>query len=158
MQNIDLKEMKLNREGNLVSKTHRTCSNKNCKAVFEITSKTVTLCNKCNSERVKCTDPKSKMLNRSKSRAKSNKLNFNLTIEDIKIPEYCPILGMKLNCHKGSPGGKKDSPALDRINNQFGYIKGNVRVISHLANMMKSHASDEEMVLFAKWINKEFPG
>jgi len=153
-----MQNLKLNREGNLVSKTHRECSNKDCKKIFEITSKTVTLCNNCNSERVKCTDPRSKMLGRAKSRAKSRKLSFNLTIDDIIIPEYCPILNIKLCCHKGNSGGKKDSPALDRINNQFGYIKSNVRVISHLANMMKSHASEEEMILFAKWINKEFPG
>lgn len=153
-----MKELKLNREGNLVSKTHRECSNKNCKSIFAITSKTVTLCPKCNSNRVKCTDPRSKMLMRAKSRAKVKNITFNLTIEDIQIPSYCPILGIKLNCHKGASGGRKNSPALDRINPQLGYVKGNIRVISHLANMMKSHASEEEMVLFAKWVNKEFPG
>ena len=141
-----------NREGYLISETHRQCTNKLCNNIFKITSKTVTLCNKCNSERVKCTDPKSKMLRRAKSRAKIKNLDFNIGIEDIIIPEYCPILNIKLNTHSGKSGGKKDSPALDRINPKLGYTKNNIRVISHLANMMKSHANNEELLIFAKWI------
>lgn len=143
-----------NREGNLVSETHRECSNKDCKKVFKITSKTVTLCNECNSNRVKNSDKRSKMINGAKNRAKTKNLDFNISVEDIEIPEFCPVLGIKLNIHKGRSGGFKDSPALDRINNSKGYVKGNVRVISHLANMMKSYANDQELILFAEWINK----
>jgi hypothetical protein len=148
-----MEDFKINREGNLISQTHRECTNKNCKKIFKKTSKTVTLCNECNSNRVKGRDKKTKMLNGAKNRAKIKNLDFNIDLSDIIIPEYCPVLKIKLNVHKGIPGGKKDSPALDRINNNIGYVKGNVRVISHLANMMKSHANNEELLLFAKWIN-----
>ncbi len=141
-----------NREGNLISETHRQCTNKLCGKIFKITSKTVTLCNNCNSERVKCTDPKSKMFARAKNRSRIKQLPFNITVDDIIIPEYCPILNIKLNTHKGRSGGKKDSAALDKIDPKKGYTKDNIRVISHLANMMKSYANDEELLLFAKWI------
>lgn len=141
-----------NREGNLVSETHRQCTNSECKIIFKKTSKTVTLCNKCNSNRVKCTDPRSKILNGAKNRAKSKNIDFNLNINDIIIPEYCPILGMRLKRHTGKPGGKKDSPSIDRINPNKGYIKDNIRIISHLANMMKSHATKAELLTFANWI------
>lgn len=57
-----------NREGYFVSETERECTK--CGIIFNKTSKTVTLCNKCNSERVKCTDPRSKMFARAKGRAK----------------------------------------------------------------------------------------
>lgn len=150
---ITYKNMKLNREGFLVSKDMRQCTNKDCGIIFKKTSKTVTLCNRCNSNRVKCTDIKYKMFSRAKSRAKQRNIEFNLNIEDIIIPEYCPVLNIKLVEHKGKPGGIKNSPALDRINNSLGYIKGNVVVISHLANMMKSSANNEELLKFAEWVN-----
>jgi len=141
--------METNREGYLVSESERECTK--CGVIFNKTSKTVTLCNKCNSERVKCTDPRSKMFARAKSRAKKKGLDFSITLSDIIIPEFCPILGCKLECKSGKPGGQKASPALDRIDSNKGYIKGNIQIISHLANMMKSHATEEEMISFAKW-------
>lgn len=147
-----------NREGNLVSKTHRECTNNECNNIFKITSKTVTLCPKCNSERVKNTDPIKRMFSRAKARSKIKNQDFTIELEDIIIPQYCPILNIKLEYYSGKAGGRNNSPSLDRINNNEGYIKGNVIVISHLANMMKSCSSIENLKQFAKWINKEFPG
>ncbi len=147
--------MKVNREGYKISETERECTN--CGTMFLKTSKTVTLCNKCNSERVKCTDPESKMLQRAKGRAKLKDLVFDLTVKDIIIPKYCPILGLELICKTGTSGGQNNSPALDRIDSKKGYTKTNVRVISHLANMMKSCANNSEMIKFADWVNKNIP-
>ena len=148
-------ELVKNREGYLVSKTHRECTC--CRNLFKITSKTVTLCNVCNSERVKATGEVSKMLLRAKNRAKIKNLEFNLTAEDITIPTHCPILGVPLQNKKGSPGGSPNSPALDRKDNSKGYIKGNVVVISHLANMMKSSATEEQLIKFADWVYSSYP-
>jgi hypothetical protein len=125
--------------------------------MFLKTSKTVTLCNKCNSERVKCTDPEVKMLQRAKNRAKLKDLEFDLTVKDIIIPKHCPILGIELVCKSGTSGGQKNSPALDRKDSKRGYTKDNVQVISHLANMMKSHATEEELIAFANWIINSLP-
>jgi len=147
--------MKINREGYKISETERECTN--CGTMFLKTSKTVTLCNRCNSERVKCTSPESKMFQRAKGRAKQKGLDFNLTVKDIVIPKYCPILEIELVCKSGAPGGQKNSPALDRKDSKKGYTKDNVQVISHLANMMKSHATEEELIKFANWIIKNFP-
>jgi hypothetical protein len=147
--------MKINREGYKISETERECTN--CSTMFLKTSKTVTLCNKCNSERVKCTDPEVKMLQRAKGRAKQKGLEFDLTVKDIIIPKHCPILGIELICKSGTSGGQKNSPALDRINSNGGYTKDNVQVISHLANMMKSHATKEELIKFANWIIESIP-
>lgn len=153
-----MENLKLNREGNLISETHRECSNKMCKNMFKITSKTVTLCNFCNSKRVKTNDPIKKMWYRAKSRSKNKKLDFNLDYSDIIIPTFCPILGIELKQYSGNSGGKNHSPALDRIDNSKGYSKDNIMVISHLANMMKSCANNEQLIAFAKWVKKEFPG
>lgn len=146
--------MRKNREGYLISETERECTK--CHTIFQKTSKTVTLCNKCNSERVKCTDPESKMYQRAKRRAKVKGLDFTIDVKDIIIPKICPILGIDLESKQGISGGQKRSPALDRIDPNKGYIKGNVRVISHLANMMKSHATKQEMITFSKWVLSNF--
>lgn len=147
--------MRVNREGYKISETERECTN--CGTMFLKTSKTVTLCNKCNSKRVKCTDPEVKMLQRAKNRAKLKGLEFDLTVKDIIIPKHCPILGIELVCKSGTSGGHKNSPALDRKNSKRGYTKDNVQVISHLANMMKSHATEEELITFANWIINSLP-
>jgi len=141
-----------NREGYYVGETDRECTN--CGVIFPKTSKTVTLCNDCNSNRVKGESVEKKMLRRAKQRAKDKGLDFDLSVEDVAIPKFCPILEIELKMHKGRSGGNPNSPALDRIDNNKGYVKGNVMVMSHLANMMKSSATTEEMVKFAKWVIK----
>lgn len=142
--------MKKNREGFLVGETERECTR--CGTIFPITSKTVTLCPKCNTERVKSTAPEAKMLQRAKERAKKFNLEFNLELSDIIIPTHCPALGCELVVSKGRSGGSPESPALDRIDNTKGYIKGNVMVMSHLANQMKASANPEQLIKFAHWI------
>lgn len=82
-----------------------------------------------------------------KSRAKKAGLPFNLTIEDVTPPEYCPILGIKLERgHKGKAAGPQYcSPSVDRIIPELGYVKGNVIVISQLANAIKQNATPEQI-------------
>lgn len=90
------------------------------------------------------------LLSYAKRRAKRRNINFDITIEDIKIPQVCPILGIELRLNQSSEFGGKgrvspNSPSLDRINPSLGYIKNNVRVISHRANQLKNNASIEEL-------------
>lgn len=87
------------------------------------------------------------ILARIKHRAKKNNIPFNLTLEDIKIPEICPVLGIPLIKNHGHSGYFVDSPSVDRIKPELGYIKGNVRVISNRANLLKNDATVEELEL-----------
>ena len=87
------------------------------------------------------------MLDRSKSRAKRKGFEHNITIEDIKIPDKCPLLGISLFPGKGEVC--PNSPTLDRIDSSKGYIKGNVWVISYKANTIKSNATPEELLRIA---------
>ena len=89
------------------------------------------------------------MLYAARSRAKKAEIEFNLTIEDIAIPEICPVLGIPLfarvNGGKVPPTLLANSPSLDRIDNTKGYIRGNVQVISMRANNLKADGTLEEM-------------
>ena len=83
------------------------------------------------------------MLNRSKSRARRKGFEHTIELEDIIIPTHCPLLGIPL--FKGDDKVCPNSPSLDRIDSNLGYVKGNVWVISYKANTIKSNASIEEL-------------
>jgi hypothetical protein len=91
-------------------------------------------------------------VNGAKRRAIEKNIPFDIIYTDINILEYCPILGIKLNwC--GGPRDK-DTPSLDRIIPELGYVKGNICIISNLANMMKSEALYNELEKFSNNIMK----
>lgn len=94
----------------------------------------------------------------ARQRAKTRGLEFNLERTDIVIPTHCPVFGFEIVSGQGVGMGHATyhAPSLDRIDNSKGYIKGNVQVISHLANTMKSTASPEQLKLFAEWIMKTY--
>jgi len=90
----------------------------------------------------------------ARKRAEKRGFGFNIELSDLVFPEFCPILGIKLAPNEGHIG--ECSPSLDRIDNTKGYIKGNVQIISALANTMKSSATPEQLLLFAAWVNKTY--
>ena len=96
------------------------------------------------------------LLSSARNRAKKRNITFDLTVDDIQIPTHCPILGIPLTRNFGQHGGSFSSASLDRIVPDKGYVKGNVRVVSLLANNMKSNATPEQLLLFAEWIRKEY--
>ncbi len=103
-------------------------------------------------------NPQRYMLKSAVDRAK--KLGFACTITeaDIVIPEFCPLLGLKLQ--RGTGKQRAASPSLDKIIPSLGYVPGNVWVISHRANELKRDATLEELQMlaynFAKAVRK-FP-
>lgn len=88
----------------------------------------------------------------AKRRARENNLDFDLGREDVQIPAACPVLGIPIVHHQGSP--KDGSPSLDRIDNTKGYVKGNVAVISMKANRIKNNASLEEVRLVLQYMER----
>lgn len=109
--------------------------------------------NKKNRERISAKDralretsPEVFLLSGAKTRASKRGLEFDLVLEDIKVPAVCPLLEIPLVIGQGkvAPG----SPSLDRIDNGKGYVKGNVWVISYQANSMKNNSSAEELRAF----------
>jgi hypothetical protein len=83
------------------------------------------------------------MVQNARVRARATGVPFTITKEDLVIPTHCPILGIPL--FKGPRGGGDNSPSLDKIRPELGYVPGNIIVISNRANRLKADASIEEL-------------
>lgn len=96
------------------------------------------------------------LLSSARDRARKRGIPFSLTVEDIVIPTHCPILNIPLTRNLGAHGGTSSSASVDRIIPELGYVRGNIQVISLLANNMKSSASVEQLKQFAKWVQETY--
>lgn len=94
--------------------------------------------------------PEVRMICAARFRAKTDGVPCTITVDDIAIPEVCPVLGitLKINTDKADA----NSPSLDRFIPQLGYVAGNVRVISNRANTLKRDASLEELQAIVAWM------
>ena len=80
----------------------------------------------------------------SKHGAKDRGLEFNISKTDILIPKKCPVLGFVLNFHNNK-FDRNSSPSIDRVNNDKGYTKDNIVVVSFRVNHIKKDATVEEL-------------
>jgi hypothetical protein len=78
-----------------------------------------------------------------KSRCKRIGREFSIELEDIIIPEKCPVFGFDLKREDRQTW--MCAPSVDRIDSSKGYIKGNVTVVSRRANILKKDATLEEL-------------
>lgn len=78
--------------------------------------------------------------------------DFTIKFSDLDWPVCCPVLGVPLDySEKAGP----NHWSLDRFDPSKGYIPGNVYVISHRANSIKSNATAEELEKVLNWIKSE---
>ena len=86
---------------------------------------------------------------------------FTVELNDIEQPEYCPILGIKLNYAWGGKNGHLRDPAkatLDKVVPELGYIPGNVFIISWRANKLKSDMKIEELEKILTYMKEKING
>lgn len=78
-----------------------------------------------------------------KSRSKLKNIQFNLTREYLYsiVPDICPITKNKIDF---SGKDKKNSPSVDRFDNNRGYTIDNVKIISYQGNCLKGSGTLEE--------------
>ena len=93
-------------------------------------------------------DPRYRMFHNAKHRAKTKGIPFEITMEDIIIPELCPLLEIPILLETGDKTSPHN-PSLDRIvpGKLIGYIPSNIQVISSRANWLKADATLEELEL-----------
>lgn len=100
-------------------------------------------------------NPTKRILWSSKQRAKHYNIAFDLVESDLLCPTHCSYLGLELHYLAGKVRAD-NTASLDRIIPEVGYIKGNVEIISDLANHMKNSATKEQLIFFAKEVLKRY--
>ena len=93
---------------------------------------------------------RSTILSSARKRAKKYGVPFDISLEDIVIPETCPVLGIPMPTDNIKV--MYNSPTLDRLIPSKGYVKGNVFVISLKANMIKTNGTYTEIRKVADWV------
>lgn len=93
----------------------------------------------------------SMLLSRAKSRAKQRNVPFDITKEDIIIPEKCPVLHIPIVTDKTQ---HDNLPSLDCIVPSLGYVRGNVCVISMRANRLKNESTLQELEALVEYVRQ----
>lgn len=84
----------------------------------------------------------------AKSRAKKRGIEFSIALADIpEMGELCPVFGRPFII--SADGRCDDSPSLDRIRSDQGYVPGNVWIIGYRANRVKNDATADEHEMIA---------
>ncbi len=92
------------------------------------------------------------LLAKALKRAEARGVEFAIGAEHVRIPEVCPVLGIPLVI--GHPD-RGYWPSLDCIVPKFGYVPGNIQVISYRANRIKNDGTAEEHEKIAAWIREQ---
>lgn len=95
------------------------------------------------------------LYNSARKRATKKNLEFNISSKYLEsiMPNECPIMKVTLLYERYDK--HKYTASLDRIDSDKGYVKGNVQIISYIANLMKSNATKEELIAFSDYYKKK---
>ena len=91
----------------------------------------------------------------AKDRAIRAEIAFDLDKDFIKsiTPDACPVFNTPF-IFIGGKHLRPDSPTIDRLYPERGYVKDNVVIISAKANAIKSSATADEIQRVADWLRK----
>ena len=131
-QSLNLNKFSLIEKWNINSDTKNTC--KKCSIKIKQTEKL---------NRDWKVDAARLLYKNIKSRCKRIGKEFSIELEDILIPEKCPVFGFDLKREDRQTW--MCAPSVDRIDSSKGYIKGNVTVVSRRANILKKDATLKEL-------------
>jgi hypothetical protein len=87
---------------------------------------------------------KQQLVSKIKAQAKLKGIEFNLTKQDIDWVKSCPIMDIEINYYT-EKFREYNTASFDRKDPNKGYIKGNVFIISNIANMRKSDLTVKQM-------------
>lgn len=90
-------------------------------------------------------------LSQAKARAKRNGLEFNLTLDDLIVPELCPVFGIPLIF---SDRVTDNTPTIDRVDSSRGYTQDNIQIISSRANRLKNNATLTELTQLVEYVKQ----
>lgn len=84
----------------------------------------------------------------ARSRARKANREFTITVEDVVIPEICPVLNRPL------VKGTDYAPSIDRLDSNKGYTPDNIRIISRRANVLKNNATLSELEMIIDYVRE----
>ena len=122
-----------------------------CGNVTEVNLPTLRASKSCGCAKVthgRSQTPEYHLFHSAKRRAKEQNVPFEITLDDIFIPERCPLLDIPLKVGQGCCND--NSPTLDKLVPTKGYVRGNILVISDKANRIKSNATVGEIIQLAE--------
>lgn len=95
-----------------------------------------------------------KVFSKLKRGAKTRKLAFEITIEDIQDKyeaqnKTCAFSGLMINFGKNA--------SVDRIDSRFGYTKDNIQIVDKELNMMKKDMDNEKFINWC-WLVAQHSG
>jgi hypothetical protein len=97
-----------------------------------------------------------KMRDTARYNSKQKNIIFNINENDVEElwPEdnKCPAL--RVDFIMGTKGGADYSPSLDRIVPKLGYVKGNLQIISFLANKIMNNATPEQVIQVGEYFKR----
>lgn len=106
-------------------------------------------------------DPTLQVWNSLKINAKKNGFPFEITKEYLRsiiqdAPKVCPALGIPMIMSEyGKHKGKNaNSPSIDKIIPELGYVEGNLIVITDMANRIKTNATPEQIIKVGEFYKK----
>lgn len=97
------------------------------------------------------------MESNAKQRAIKDQLPFDIDFDYLKsiATQTCPVFGIQLAWGTLGEGLNGNSPSLDKIKPEWGYVRGNVVIISQLANTIKQDVGWEEIMRLAVWLKEK---
>lgn len=87
------------------------------------------------------------------NRAISKNIPFNLEYSDIEWNTTCPVFGTVLQ-YDSLDGPYDNSASFDKVDPKLGYVKGNVRIISHRANWLKQDSTIEQLESIIRYMKE----
>lgn len=96
----------------------------------------------------------------AKRRALKSAVVFGITVDDILAVagDTCPALGIPLDYTRGRRVIRTDSPTIDRIIPELGYVPSNIAVISNKANCCKGVCGPAELMDVGRWLMRVLAG
>lgn len=102
-------------------------------------------------------DTAARLIRSARLRAARRKIPFDLTVGYVRqlwpADGRCPVLGYRMVLDRDLD----ETPSLDRIDNERGYVQGNVRIISLRANRLKADAHAFELRRIAAYLESPDP-
>lgn len=100
-------------------------------------------------------EPMKHYITQSKKTANRKGLDFNLTVEYLKElfdnqDGLCSLSGLQMVLKNRGNKKNLDQASIDRIDNNKGYIKGNVQFVTLGMNYMRNTLSIKEVLVFIK--------